>query len=161
MPYTGLVRTFTTYPGFMHNFRNVHTGAEFHYILGSQTCAIIINISCCCLPTPMTLPSGKSDVPVCGSPASFSVHLASSAVTPAGSVYKSRGDNVVSTWVQLKMMINISSCPPLSHLHVLKCQNDYYLTLLTTLKDRRTKLMKTCLEMTVISLRSGRLRWHG
>ena len=28
-------------------------------------------------------------------PASFSVHLASSAVTPAGSVHKSRGDNVV------------------------------------------------------------------
>ena len=37
---------------------------------------------------------GESDVPVCGSPTSFSVHLASSAVTPAGSVPKSRGDNV-------------------------------------------------------------------
>ena len=37
----------------------------------------------------MTLASGGSpDVP------SFSVHLASSAVTPAGSVHKSRGDNV-------------------------------------------------------------------
>ena len=35
-------------------------------------------------------------------PASFSVHLASSAVTPAGSVHKSRGDNVVRMWVQLK-----------------------------------------------------------
>ena len=49
---------------------------------------------CCCLPTPMTLASGP--------PASFSVHLASSAVTPAGSVHKSRGDNVVRMWVQLK-----------------------------------------------------------
>ena len=29
-------------------------------------------------------------VPACGPPASFSVHLASSAVTPAGSVHKSR-----------------------------------------------------------------------
>ena len=51
---------------------------------------------CCCLPTPM------SDVPACHPPASFSVHLASSAVTPAGSVHKSRGDNVVRMWVQLK-----------------------------------------------------------
>ena len=32
---------------------------------------------------------------VCGPPVSFSVHLASSEVTPAGSVHKSRGDNVV------------------------------------------------------------------
>ena len=38
----------------------------------------------------------------CGPPASFSVHLASSAVTPVGSVHKSRGDNVVRMWVQLK-----------------------------------------------------------
>ena len=45
---------------------------------------------------------GESDVPACGPPASFSVHLASSAVTPAGSVHKSRGDNVVRMWVQLK-----------------------------------------------------------
>ena len=57
----------------------------------------------CCLPTPMALASGgESDVPACGPPASFSVHLASSAVTPAGSVHKSRGDNVVRMWVQLK-----------------------------------------------------------
>ena len=40
---------------------------------------------------------GESDVP-----ASFSVHLASSAVTPAGFVHKSRGDNVVRMWVQLR-----------------------------------------------------------
>ena len=52
--------------------------------------------SCCCLSTHMTLASGgESDVPACGPPASFSVHLASSAVTTAGSVDKSRGDNVV------------------------------------------------------------------
>ena len=58
---------------------------------------------CCCLPTPLTLVSGgSSDIPACGPPASFSVHLASSAVTPAGSVHKSRGDNVVRMWVQLK-----------------------------------------------------------
>ena len=46
----------------------------------------------------MTLASGgggESDVPACGPPASFSVHLASSAVTPAGSGHKSMGDNVV------------------------------------------------------------------
>ena len=45
---------------------------------------------------------GESDVPACGPPASFSIHLACSAVTPAGSVHKSRGDNVVRMWVQLK-----------------------------------------------------------
>ena len=42
---------------------------------------------------------GESDVPARGPPASFSVHLASSAVTPAGSVHKSRGDNVVRMWM--------------------------------------------------------------
>ena len=45
---------------------------------------------------------GESDVPACGPPASFPVHLASSVVTPAGSVHKSRGDNVERMWVQLK-----------------------------------------------------------
>ena len=51
----------------------------------------------------MTLASGgESDVSACGPPASFSIHLASSAVTPAGSVHKSRGDNVVRMLVQLK-----------------------------------------------------------
>ena len=52
----------------------------------------------------MTLASGggESDVPDCGLSARFSVHLASSAVTPAGSVHKSRGDNVVYMCVQLK-----------------------------------------------------------
>ena len=66
--------------------------------------AIIYNGSCCCLPTPLTLASGwgESDLPACGPPVSFSVHLASSAVSPSGSVHKSRGDNVVRMWVQLK-----------------------------------------------------------
>ena len=60
---------------------------------------------CCCLPTPMILASGgggEYDVPACDPPTSFSVHLASSADTPVGSVHKSRGDNVVCMWVQLK-----------------------------------------------------------
>ena len=43
---------------------------------------------------------GESDLYVCGPTATFSIHLASSAVTPAGSVHKSRGDgcDLVSTW---------------------------------------------------------------
>ena len=45
---------------------------------------------------------GESDLPSCGPPVSLSVHLASSAVTPAGYVHKSRGDNEVRMWVQLK-----------------------------------------------------------
>ena len=45
--------------------------------------------------SPLTLTiGGESDLPACGPPVSFSVHLVSSAVTPAGSVHKSRGDNV-------------------------------------------------------------------
>ena len=37
---------------------------------------------------------GEADLPACGPPACFSIHLASSVFTPAGSVHKSRGDNV-------------------------------------------------------------------
>ena len=44
----------------------------------------------------------ECDLPACGPPASFSVQLASSDVNPSGSVHKSRGDNVVRIWVQLK-----------------------------------------------------------
>ena len=55
---------------------------------------------CCCLPTPMALASGGSQMfpLVVHQPA----YLASSAVTPAGSVHKSRGDNEVRMLVQLK-----------------------------------------------------------
>ena len=46
---------------------------------------------------------GGSDHPACGPPASLSLHLASSSITPAGSVHnKSRGDNVVCMWEKLK-----------------------------------------------------------
>ena len=54
------------------------------------------------LHTPLILASdggGESDLPACGPSASFTVHLVSSAVTPAGYVHKSRGDNVVHMWV--------------------------------------------------------------
>ena len=51
---------------------------------------------------PLLVGGEDSDVPACGPPASFSIHLASSAVTLAGSVHKSRGDNVVRMWMQLK-----------------------------------------------------------
>ena len=43
----------------------------------------------------LLLLSTHSHVPACGPHASFSVHLASTAVTPAVSFHKSRGDNVV------------------------------------------------------------------
>ena len=43
----------------------------------------------------------ETDLPACGSPASFSLHLASSVVTPAEST-NIRGDNVVRMWVQFK-----------------------------------------------------------
>ena len=63
-------------------------------------CGVLDQSCCCCrLPTPMTLESGLL---ACGPPASLSVHLASSAVTPAGSVHKYTSDNVVRMWLQLK-----------------------------------------------------------
>ena len=78
-------------------------GIVFNFNTITYSKRLSFSCCCCCLPTPMTLASGgKSDVPACGPPASFSVHLASGAVTPAGSVHKSRGDNVVRMWVQLK-----------------------------------------------------------
>ena len=46
---------------------------------------------------------GKYDHPAFGSPAILSLHLASSSITPVGSVHKSRGDNEVRMWVQLKI----------------------------------------------------------
>ena len=45
---------------------------------------------------------GEFDHPAFGPPASLSLRLASSSINPAGSVHKSRGDNVVRMWVQLK-----------------------------------------------------------
>ena len=44
---------------------------------------------------------GESDHPAFGPPASLSLHLASSSITPVGSVHKSGGDSVVRMWVQL------------------------------------------------------------
>ena len=58
---------------------------------------------CCCLPTLRTLANrGESNLTACGPPTSFSVHLASTEVTPAVSVHKSMGDNVLRMWVKLK-----------------------------------------------------------
>ena len=48
---------------------------------------------------------GEYDLPACGPTSSFSVHLASSAVIPAGSVHKSRVDNVVRMRVQLNRCV--------------------------------------------------------
>ena len=47
---------------------------------------------CCCLHTPLTLVCGGVQHPAFGPPVSLSPHL---AITPAGSVHKSRSDNVV------------------------------------------------------------------
>ena len=66
-----------------------------HPINSYTFCKIIDAICCCCLPTPLTLDSGDSDILPGGPPASLSV-------TPAGYVHTSRGDNVVRMWVQLK-----------------------------------------------------------
>ena len=43
---------------------------------------------------------GKSDNPDFGPPASLSLHLASSSITPSGCVHKPSGDSVVRMWVQ-------------------------------------------------------------
>ena len=58
---------------------------------------------CCVVPThsldPCLCGEGESDHPVFGPTVSISLHLASSSITPAGSVHKSRGDSVVRMWV--------------------------------------------------------------
>ena len=52
------------------------------------------------LPTPLTLVcEGSPIIPLL---VHQSTYLASSSITPAGSVHKSRGDSVVRMWVQLK-----------------------------------------------------------
>ena len=56
-------------------------------------------------PLPQPLLVGESDLRACGPLASFSINLVRSAVTPEGSVYISRADNVVRMWVQLVMCI--------------------------------------------------------
>ena len=68
---------------------------------------IIWNISsasrrCCCLPTPMTLASGGSPMfpLVVHQPASPSIWPAVQSLRRG--VHKSRGDNVVRMWMQLK-----------------------------------------------------------
>ena len=76
-----------------------HKGKQYFWIMkygGLKVCCATATVSCCCLPTPMTLASGGSPM------LPLVVHQASSAVTPAGSAHKSRGDNVVRMWVQLK-----------------------------------------------------------
>ena len=45
------------------------------------------------------------DHPAFGPPASLFLHLASSFITPAESVHKSRGDSVVRMLVQLKICV--------------------------------------------------------
>ena len=48
---------------------------------------------------------GESDHPTFGPPARLSLHLASSSITPAASVHKSRGNNVVSMWGAVEEMM--------------------------------------------------------
>ena len=77
---------------------NIYTNMYSTYGCGSLLKIVVKKY--CCLPTPMTLASGGSPMfpLVVHQPA----YLSSSAVTPAGSVHKSRGDNVVRMWVQFK-----------------------------------------------------------
>ena len=57
-----------------------------------------------CLPTPYILANGGGGptLPLVVHQPASPVHLACSAFAPAGSVYKSSGDNVVHMWLQLK-----------------------------------------------------------
>ena len=52
------------------------------------------------LPNPLTLASGVS--PIFPLVVQKQDYLANRSITPAGSVHKSRGDNVVRMWLQLK-----------------------------------------------------------
>ena len=54
------------------------------------------------LPKPLFMGGGESNHPSSGPPGILSLHLANTFTIPAGAVNKSRGDNVVCMWVQLK-----------------------------------------------------------
>ena len=59
---------------------------------------------CCCLPTPMTLASGGSPMfPLVVHEPILRPSGQQCSPHPAGFVNKSRGDNVVPMWVQLKI----------------------------------------------------------
>ena len=66
---------------------------------------------CCCLPTPFD-PClwAESDHLAFGPPASLSLHLASSYITPAGSVHKSRGENVCAYVSAVEEMVCVMWC---------------------------------------------------
>ena len=53
-------------------------------VIGSTTTSLLNSSPVVVYPLPWHLVVGECDVPACGPPTSFSVHLASSAVTPAG-----------------------------------------------------------------------------
>ena len=63
-----------------------------------------LKFHCCCLTTPLTLVCGGGGVRSSRfwTTTGLSLYLVSSSTIPAGSVHKSRGDNVVRMWMQLK-----------------------------------------------------------
>ena len=70
------------------------TNAQLRFSLNVM--ALVIKLLLLCLSTPLTLVcvAGESDHPAFGPPARISINLASSSITAAGSVHKSRGDSV-------------------------------------------------------------------
>ena len=62
----------------------------------------IFFVSCCCLPTPMTLASGGVRCSRLWSTSQLLRPSGQQCSHSGGSVHKSRGDNVVRMWVQLK-----------------------------------------------------------
>ena len=65
-----------------------------------------LTYGCCSLPTLSTLARGGRTF-ACGPPATFCVHMASSAVTPAGPVHKSSGDNVVRAVEEMMCVVYV------------------------------------------------------
>ena len=59
--------------------------------VGTQVVSDIVFANVVVVPT-HSLVWGESDHPAFGPPTSLSLHLASSSITPAGSVHKSRGE---------------------------------------------------------------------
>ena len=73
-------------------------GARLPYPFGAHHCVVSTNSLDPCL----WGGGGGPHQHVFGPPASLPLHPASSSITPAGSVHKSKGDNVVRMWVQVK-----------------------------------------------------------
>ena len=74
----------------LFTFRSLLLRIALPYLMWGRSAMSVIPGVVYPLPWPLLVGGGEADLPASGPPASFSVHLSSSAFTLAGSVHKSR-----------------------------------------------------------------------